>query len=127
MDKIKHSIGIILFFCVLVLIVLLICLAPSNKKELGGGYWFDIEGKRIFGPDIDIPPVVEYIKYDDDYIIVKQKPYHLQEEAQYEHTYTYPYGRMATYYWVIDICNHTFQGPIIENEFDSIINSKKIN
>ena len=67
MDKIKR-LSFVVALLALVAIVLLIAV-PHNSQNLGGGYWYDKEGKRVFGPDIDIPPVAKILTCKEDYII----------------------------------------------------------
>lgn len=122
MDKIKKTISIVMGL--LIAIVYLSILVPSNSRRIGGGYWYDIEGKRIFGPDIDIPPVVEKYEHVGDYIIVKQKPNHWVEESTYERKYIYPRGRDTSYYWLIDLKHHVFVGPMSPEEL--MVEKKRI-
>lgn len=123
MDKMKH-ISLVIILLTLVAIVLLVSI-PHCSQDLGGGYWYDKEGKRVFGPDIDIPPVAKIIQCKGDYIIVEQHPNKEQEEATYERIYNYPCGRDTTYYWVICKKEHAFWGPLLRLELDSVMNSMK--
>ena len=75
MDKIKR------ISLALIAIVLLIAML-HNSQDLGGGYWYDEEGKRVFGPDIDIPPLAKILARNGDYIIVEQHPNEEREEAR---------------------------------------------
>lgn len=123
MDKIIRIIKFLLFF---IIVLILISIFKSNEKQLGNGYWYDIEGKRIFGPNIDIPPCVERYKYNSKCIIVEQKPYNQQEDIIYERTYNYPIGRNTTYYWIILKTNNTYYGPILYEDMQIIIQKEKI-
>lgn len=114
MDKIKR------ISLALIAIVLLIAML-HNSQNLGGGYWYDEEGKRVFGPDIDIPPLAKILARNGDYIIVEQHPNEEREEATYEREYNYPYGRDTTYYWVIYKKRNTFFGPLMRAELDSLL------
>lgn len=125
MDKIKHiSLGLILIILTFIIIGIIV---PLNEWDLGNGYWYDQEGKRLFGPDMDIPPRAEIIKNNGDVIIVEQQPKIEKEEATYGREYIYPYGRDTTYYWVVYKKKHTFIGPLMWTQLDSIITSEKIN
>ncbi len=125
MDKIKHiSFALALF--VLTIIVVLISIL-HNSQDLGDEYWYDKEGKRVFGPDIDVPPVAKIIQYRGDYIIVEQNPNKEHEEATYEREYIYPSGRDTTYYWVINKKEHAFWGPLLRSELDSVLVEYNIN
>lgn len=119
MDKIKH-ISFAIALLVLTIIVVLISI-PQKSQDLGGEYWYDKEGKRLFGPDIDVPPVVKIIRCKEDYIIVEQHPNKEKEEATYEREYNYPCGRDTTYYWVINKKEHAFWGPLLRSELDSVL------
>lgn len=119
MDKIKHtSFAIILFVFALIIIIII---SPHNSQLLGGGYWYDKEGKRVFGPDIDIPPISLIIQCNRDYIIVEQHPNKELEEATYNRVYNYPCGRDTTYYWVICKKKCTFEGPLLRSQLDSVL------
>ena len=119
MDKVKHISFAIVFLFILTIIVLIAI--PNNSRNLGGGYWYDIEGKRVFGPDIDIPPVSRIIQSKGDYFIVEQHPNKEQEEATYGRVYNYPHGRDRTYYWIINKKEHAFLGPLLRSELDSAL------
>lgn len=119
MDKIKHiSFAVVLLALVAIISIIAI---PHNSQNLGGGYWYDKEGKRVFGPDIDIPPVAKILTCKGDYIIAEQNPNKEREEATYEHEYNYPYGRDTTYYWIIYKKKHTFSGPLLKAKLDSVL------
>lgn len=105
----------------LAFVVVLLIIIPHNSQDLGGGYWYDREGKRVLGPDIDIPPVAKIIQCKGDYIIVEQHPNKEREEATYEREYNYPYGRDTTYYWIIYKKKRTFSGPLLKAEIDSVM------
>lgn len=123
MDKMKHySIVIIPVF---VLVVLVTMMYNPNEQSLGDGYWYDMEGKRVFGPDIDIPPTAKIIKCKRDYVIVEQYP-PKYDDAIYEYEYNYPYGRDTTYYWIIYKKEHLFVGPFLRSELDSILLERNI-
>lgn len=107
-------------FVALVAIVLLIVIS-HNSQDLGSGYWYDREGKRVFGPDIDVPPVAKILTHKGDYIVVEQHPNEEREEATYEREYNYPYGRDTTYFWIIYKEKHTFSGPLLRTELDSVL------
>ena len=125
MDKIKKIVIALILFVVVILIVGII--NPFNGEQiLGGGYSYDIEGKRVFGPDIDIPPCAKIIKYRGDVIIVEQHPKRMKEEATYGREYNYPNGRDTTYYWVVYKKEHMFYGPLLRNQLDSILTSERI-
>lgn len=119
MDKIKH-ISILFIKCVVVIVILGIIYPSSGEKILGGGYRYDIESKRLFGPDIDIPPCSKIIRYKGDVIIVEQHPGKVIEEATYGRHYYYPHGRDTTYYWIIYKNKHTYLGPLMRHQLDSI-------
>lgn len=112
MDKIK----LIIYFSILLAIVV-VPFCNSNVKRLGGAYEYDTDGKRIFGPDIDIPPIIMHYEYNDRYILVQQKPCKNREEAIYDRTYLYPMGRDTIYYWIIDKQKHSYDGPMLYKEF----------
>ena len=119
MDKMKHySIVIIPVFVVVVLVTMMY---NPNEQSLGDGYWYDIEGKRVFGPDIDIPPTAKIVECTRYYIIVEQHPKPEREDAMYEYEYNYPYGRDTTYYWIIYKKENSFIGPFVPSELDSIL------
>ena len=119
MDKIKR-LSFVVALLALVAIVLLIAV-PHNSQNLGGGYWYDKEGKRVFGPDIDVPPSAKILACEGDYIIAEQNPNKEREEATYEREYNYPYGRDTTYYWIIYKKKHTFSEPLLNAELDSVL------
>lgn len=98
---------------------------PHNSQDLGEGYWYDKEGKRVFGQDIDVPPIAKIVECKEDYLIVEQRPKKEREEATYEREYNYPYGRDTTYFWVIYKKEHTFEGPLLFSELDSVLVTKK--
>lgn len=99
-----------------------------NQCNLGCGYWYDREGKRLFGPnDIIIPPYIEEFDYNATYIVVKQKPLQQREEIQYERIYDYPMGRDSIYYWIINKREHKSWGPILNEEYYSILKKERIN
>lgn len=119
MDKIKHFLGTIALLMLIAIIILYAI--PNNRQDLGGDYWYDKEGKRVFGPYIDVPPSAKILQYKGNYIIVEQHPNKLQEEVTYDRTYNYPCGRDNTYYWVISKKEPAFSGPILRSELDSIL------
>ena len=117
MDKVKY-----IFMAIILLALIAIGITiPHNECDMGGEYWYDKEGKRVLGPDIDIPPVAKIIQCKGDYIIVEQEPKKEREEAVYERVYNYPYGRDTTYFWIINKKKHTFSGPLLETELDSVL------
>lgn len=113
MDKIK----ITLIIPIGIIVWLLVSFLWNGGNQLGEGYWYDIDGKRIFGPDIDIPPVSDVIFNSTAILVVRQKPLKHTEEAIYEHTYNYPMGRDSTYYWIIYKKEKRYVGPILEHEY----------
>ena len=119
MDKKKYILFTIVLFIFAAIIALMV--SPHNSQDLGGGFWYDIEGKRVFGPDIDVPPVAKVMQCKGDYIIVEQHPNKQKEEATYEREYIYPCGRDTTYYWVINNKEHFYWGPLLQSELDSIL------
>ena len=127
MDKMKCKYIYILKIILVVLVVTVtwLVIMPHNTRILGDGYWYDIEGKRVFGPDIDIPPTAKIIKCKRDYVIVEQYP-PKYDDAIYEYEYNYPYGRDTTYYWIIYKKEHSFVGPFLRSELDFILLERNI-
>ena len=121
MDKMKCKYILKIILVVLVVTVTWLVIMPHNTRILGDGYWYDIEGKRVFGPDIDIPPTAKIVECTRYYIIVEQHPKPEREDAMYEYEYNYPYGRDTTYYWIIYKKENSFIGPIVPSELDSIL------
>jgi len=122
-----HKIKVLLKFSFfLITILFFLSLFASNEKQLGCGYWYDIENKCIFGPSIDIPPSIEKFEYNNDYIIVEQKPQE-KEDIIYERIYNYPLGRDTTYYWIIFKKRNTYYGPIIYDDMQEILKNERIN
>ena len=91
----------------------------DNKSiDLGSHFIYDTEHKYISGHQIgilypliikhqpnrkDIPPIVMDYKYDNDYILVKQKPKIPLEQIYYDYNeIIYPSGLDTTYYWIIE-------------------------
>ena len=109
--------GLYIISGVLLMLILWGTLFHCNTRRVGCGEWLDIEGKRIFGPTIDIPPEVIHVENHDTFIIIKQLPLKTPEEAVYERTYTYPAGRDSTYYWIIYKKNHRYHGPMLYDEY----------
>lgn len=121
MDKMKCKYILKIILVVLVVTVTWLVIMPYNTRILGDGYWYDIEGKRVFGPDIDIPPTAKIVECTRYYIIVEQHPKPEREDAMYEYEYNYPYGRDTTYYWIIYKKENSFIGPFVPSELDSIL------
>ena len=121
MDKMKCKYILKIILVVLVVTVTWLVIMPHNTRILGDGYWYDIEGKRVFGPDIDIPPTAKIVECTRYYIIVEQHPKPEREDAMYEYEYSYPYGRDTTYYWIIYKKENSFIGPFVPSELDSIL------
>ena len=126
MDKIKHKYILKIILIVLLVTITWLVIMSHNTRILGDGYWYESEGKRIFGPDIDIPPTAKIVECTRGYIIVEQYPPE-REDAIYEYEYTYPYGRDTTYYWIIYKKEHSFIGPLVRSELDSILEESGIN
>ena len=97
MDKMISLLFTIILFVSFVMIII----APHNEQRLGNEYWYDVEGCRVFGPNIDIPPIAKVVECTKEYIIVEQHPKKGKEEATYGRIYNYPHGRDTTYYWII--------------------------
>lgn len=112
MDKIKY---------IIVAIIIMLFFASKNSQNIGCGYWYDMEGKRVLGDSIDIPPIAEIMENNNIYTIVKQTPQQEKEEAIYEHDYYYPLGRDTTYYWVLFKEECLLYGPLLPTELDSIL------
>ena len=91
----------------------------DNKSiDLGSHFIYDTEHQYISGHQIgilysliikhqpnrkDIPPIVMDYKYDNDYILVKQKPKIPLEQIYYDYNeIIYPSGLDTTYYWIIE-------------------------
>ena len=121
MDKMKCKYILKIILVVLVVTVTWLVIMPYNTRILGDGYWYDIEGKRVFGPDIDSPPTAKIVECTRYYIIVEQHPKPEREDAMYEYEYNYPYGRDTTYYWIIYKKENSFIGPFVPSELDSIL------
>ena len=114
MDKIKHKYILKIILIVILVTITWLVIMPHNTRILGDGYWYEIEGKRVFGPDISIPPTAKIIECTRDYIIVEQYPLPEREEAIYEYEYNYPYGRDTTNYIKKLIKNIIFMQVMIQ-------------
>ncbi|MBP1630366.1 MAG: hypothetical protein H6Q15_1259 [Bacteroidetes bacterium] len=112
-----NKIYIISSILLLLLLYLLISLSYNdNNYKLSGGYNFDKEHKHITGR-IDIPPNVINYKYNDDYIIVKQRPTEIHNAIYDKMNYVYKYGKDNIYYWIIIHKDSIVLGPIDSLEY----------
>lgn len=120
MDQIiKTTIKISLLSLSIMMFLTAILFSCDNKSiDLGSHFIYDTEHQYISGHQIgilypliikhqpnrkDIPPIVMDYKYDNDYILVKQKPKIPLEQIYYDYNeIIYPSGLDTTYYWIIE-------------------------
>ena len=120
MDQIiKTTIKISLLSLSIMMFLTAILFSCDNKSiDLGSHFIYDTEHQYISGHQIgilypliikhqpnrkDIPPIVMDYKYDNDYILVKQKPKIPLEQIYYNYNeIIYPSGLDTTYYWIIE-------------------------
>ena len=124
MDKIKMIVKIIILPAIA--LVILEVLFYNGERRLGAGYIYDTEGKRIFGPNINIPPNVVDVYNSRRCIVVKQKPSAQIEEDIYDRTYSYPFGRDTIYYWIIYKKEHHYCGPLLYDDMKDLLKTDKI-
>ena len=120
MDQIiKTTIKISLLSLSIMMFLTAILFSCDNKSiDLGSHFIYNTEHQYISGHQIgilypliikhqpnrkDIPPIVMDYKYDNDYILVKQKPKIPLEQIYYDYNeIIYPSGLDTTYYWIIE-------------------------
>ena len=130
MDQIiKTTIKISLLSLSIMMFLTAILFSCDNKSiDLGSHFIYDTEHQYISRHQIgilypliikhqpnrkDIPPIVMDYKYDNDYILVKQKPKIPLEQIYYDYNeIIYPSGLDTTYYWIIADFNR-IQDPFI--------------
>lgn len=127
MDKVIKIFKIIAIGVWVILVVTIgLLLLNNNEKKLGNGYWYDIEGQRVFGEDLAIPPKAEIILNNDSYILVRQNPLSTKEEATYGKEFHYSLGRDSTYYWIIFKPEKKYKGPLTKDELLKLLNDEAI-
>jgi len=110
----------------LILILFFSCNFSDESIKLSGGYSFVDEGKKhkvIIGKNNYIPCEVIDYDFDNNFIIVKQKPTDLcfyGKDSSF-----YKEGKQFNYYWIIDNSNKLFLGPLNFKEFSNSL--KKLN
>ena len=137
MDQIiKTTIKISLLSLSIMMFLTAILFSCDNKSiDLGSHFIYDTEHQYISGNQIgilypliikhqpnrkDIPPIVMDYKYDNDYILVKQKPKIPLEQIYYDYNeIIYPSGLDTTYYWIIEKKTGEVMGPLLYKEFYS--------
>lgn len=106
----------ILILCVIFMYSLLVY--DSDEYDLGAGFKYYSDNEMILG-FVDIPPYVEAIGYDDNFIVVKQNPRGLNPDIIFDKMeYCYPNGLDSTYYWIIDKRHDLVYGPFLFNVFE---------
>lgn len=127
MDKVIKIFKIIAIGVWVILVVTIgLLLLNNNEKKLGNGYWYDIEGKRVFGENLAIPPNAEIILNNDNYVLVGQNPLSTKEEAIYGKEFYYSLGRDSTYYWIIFKQEKKYKGPLTKDELLKILKDEAI-
>ncbi|MGV3460745.1 MAG: hypothetical protein ACO1N9_09865 [Flavobacterium sp.] len=106
---------------ILILLTITSCNMSDGTKQLGDGYWLNIEGRgvnRIFGRGTKgIQHDVLLYDYSDDYIVAKQKPDTIIDAIDDDDIIDYPEGRGKIYYWIIIKEIHKRIGPLNEAQF----------
>jgi hypothetical protein len=116
--KNKYLLSIIIAF------VLLSCNLSDYSENLGEGYNYIDEGgdiKEIFNnkPKFGrVPATVIEFKYDNNFIVAKQKP-RLPQDPLYEKKYKYPYGDDQFYYWLVLKKDGIVLGPFNLEDYNS--------
>lgn len=96
----------------------------DRTQDLGSGYTLVIEGgdqNLIIHEEAGIegvPPSVFKVAYDDDFIVATQIPNPF-DDVVYGREYEYHYGRVATYFWIIDKDRMLLKGPFGETEYQA--------
>lgn len=114
--------------CLIIILLILIfkldrCDYCDYVEYFGNGYWYMDEGgdsKAIFGSKAlspKIPSTVIEYKYDNDYIVAKQKP-KLPQDILYDVNYIYKDG-IDTFYWIISAKNYFGLGPLDRQEYET--------
>ena len=144
MDQIiKATIRSSLSLLIIMSLTAILFSCDNGSVELGSHYRYYTEHQYISGHQIgilypyiikhqpkrkDIPPIVIDYKYDNDYILVKQKPKIPLEQIYYDfNEIIYPLGLDTTYYWIIDKKTGEVTGPLLYKEFYSRCKTCSIN
>lgn len=110
----KAAIGGVLIISFLIFVALFFLLFHNPNEDLGGGYTYYSEQKFISG-DYEIPPVVLEYKYNDNVIVVKQRPMKHGNIMYAENNYYL--GRDTIYYWIIEKNSQKIIGPTDQKSF----------
>lgn len=109
----------------IIVIALFGCNLSDYLENLGDDYTYRDEGgdtKDILNkkPNCGIVPatVIEF-KYNNSFIVAKQKP-RLPQEPLYEKKYNYPYGNDKFYYWLVLKKERVALGPFNLEEFNVV-------
>ena len=101
---------------------LVLSLLPHDEVKLGHNYIYDAEHQHILGT-IDIPPVVNYYKYNKRFIVAKQSPKAFTDAIYDKMEYNYYLGRDTAYYWIIDKQAGKAWGPMDYNKYTSLLST----
>lgn len=121
------------FFSIIIVLSVLQSSCDNDSIDLGSHYKYDTKHQFITSHQIgilypfnikqqpkrkDIPPCVIDYKYDNDFIIVKQKPKVPIEQIYYDYDEVYyPLGFDSIYYWIIDKNQGCVIGPLLYQDF----------
>ncbi len=106
---------------ILFLYLMLSLTCDFDSTDLGSNFIYNDEHRHIIGK-VDIPPRIISYDYDNQFIIVKQKPDKYNNVIYDKREYVYPLGRDTIYYWIIIKAKEKVIGPL---DFDKYKELKK--
>lgn len=118
MDKVIIKMIKTVVVCAILILMYSLLIYNSDEYDLGAGFKYYSDNEMILG-SVDIPPYVEAIGYDENFIVVKQNPRGRNPDIIFDKMeYCYPNGLDSTYYWIIDKRHDLIYGPFLLNIFE---------
>ena len=106
-------------YLIIIIITLFVFISfyyDKDETDLGNGCIYNSKRRDIIGK-INIPPKIIIYSFNDDFILVKQKPKDF-DNIIYGNDVIYPLGRDFIYYWLVVKKEEKLFGPIM---YDSLI------
>ena len=127
-DKMKIRFVIFSFFLAVVFLFVYWGSQPFTVK-FSKDFYYDYDLNSIFGNSKagDIPPEIIDFSYDNNFVVVKQKPkskysgmYNCPEDLNYKN------GIDETYYWLISLKEKKVYGPMLLEEYNILCKEKNV-